>query len=300
MSALRLFAALILAAAVLTGCAERPDDPVIIAKIADEPVTLAEFDAWLEFEGHDISAESRARRFDAFIDHRVHLAEARRRGLHDNPRMHHRFERMLAQSVRADIEDALPPPAAPPEDELRARYEADPRTFRVPARVRPAIILVEAPASMDPAARDARRETALALRAELEALPSENRPRRFAELAVRHSAHQPTRHHGGDLGWWIEGTDMPEWPDTVVDAAFALNAPGALGPVLETEAGFALLLLTARDDARRRPFEDVRPRLAREWLRDTRRAAETEARETLRQRHNAELRPDRLEEAGGP
>ncbi len=296
MSPLRLLAALFLAAAVLTGCAEHPDDPIIIAKIADEPVTLAEFDAWLEFEGHDISAESRARRFDAFIDHRLHLAEARRRGLYEDPRMRHRFERMLAQSVRTEIEDALPPPAEPMEDELRARYEADPKAFRVPARVRPAILLVEAPASMDPAARDARRETAVELRAVLEALPSDDRPRRFAELAVRHSAHQPTRYHGGDLGWWIEGTYMPEWTAAVVDAAFALEAPGTLSPVLETEAGFALLLLTARDDSRRRPFEDVRPRLARDWISDTRRAAETEARESLRRRHNVESWPDRLEE----
>ncbi|MCC5806976.1 MAG: peptidyl-prolyl cis-trans isomerase [Opitutales bacterium] len=280
--------------ALLAGCGGPAEDEVVIARVAGEPVTLTEFEEWLVFQGHSPDAEASARRFDAFIEHRIHLAEARRRGLHENPEMQQRFERMLAQTIRTEIEESLPAPAEPPEDELRARYEAGADTFRVPGRVRTAVIFIDAPATMDAAARAEHRARAESIRSELADLPSGDRTRRFAELAARHSAHQPTRYRGGDLGWWVEETEFPEWPGGVVEAAFDLQEPGGLSPVIDTDDGFYLLRLIERDEARQRSFEEVRPQLTRDWIRDTRRQAEERSREALRERHAVETWPERL------
>ncbi|HYO69400.1 MAG TPA: peptidylprolyl isomerase, partial [Archangium sp.] len=65
----------------------------------------------------------------------------------------------------------------------------------------------------------------------------------------------PERAQGGDLGLFALGDGR----DAALEkAAFALTKPGAVSPVVEEAAGWSVLQLVERREARVPPFEEVR------------------------------------------
>ncbi|WP_199262787.1 peptidylprolyl isomerase, partial [Paracoccus binzhouensis] len=103
----------------------------------------------------------------------------------------------------------------------------------------------------DAAARAAAREAALAVLDELR-----RAPRRFAELAARHSACS-SRQNGGLLGQLSSGDTVPEF-----EAALAGMEEGAISAApVETRYGFHLIRLDARARGAVLPFEAVLPHL---------------------------------------
>ena len=106
-------------------------------------------------------------------------------------------------------------------------------------------------------------------------------PDLFDDLARKYSEHDPTRIHGGDLGYFTRGT----FADEVLDkAAFTLPV-ASVSEVLETRLGFQLVQVT---DRRKVPIDDIdghkesifealhierRTQLYREWLEELRESA---------------------------
>jgi len=114
------------------------------------------------------------------------------------------------------------------------------------------------------------------VRAQVEAAPE-----LFDDLARKYSEHDPTRVHGGDLGYFTRGTFADETLDT---AAFTLSVMG-VSEILETRLGFQLVQVT---DRRKAPIDDVealkqsiseaihierRTQLYRQWLEELRQSA---------------------------
>jgi peptidyl-prolyl cis-trans isomerase C len=111
----------------------------------------------------------------------------------------------------------------------------------------------------------------------------------FAALAREFSDDQGTRERGGALGQFARGSH----PRAFDDAAFALRA-GEVGPVVETDFGFHVIKVAARELARALTLAEasdaIRRRLlaAREaetlqnWLREARRTARVRVREPFR------------------
>ncbi len=283
-----------LAGTLLAGCGDRVPEDSIVARIDGDPVTLDAFEHWLERQGRTVSPETAGERLREFLTFRLRVREARRRGLHADPEMQYRFDRMLARVIEEKDAAERKQAPAPSEKDLRDLYETRIEDFRIPARVRAAMIFVEAPAGGDAARRDARRRELEAVRETVSAwAPGEN-PAHFGELAVQHSYHQPTRYQGGDLGWWREGEEMSEWHPEIRNAVFALKEPGEVSPVVESESGFYLFRLIDRNEARYRPFEDVRHGLLRrEIVRAEQRGREMRE-EELHARFDLEFYPERV------
>lgn len=78
----------------------------------------------------------------------------------------------------------------------------------------------------------------------------------FAKLAETESEDTAAATTHGELAWFIRG--MSSLGETFEDAAFALQAPGDLSPVVKTEAGFCLIRLTEKIPAHPQTFESVR------------------------------------------
>jgi hypothetical protein len=81
---------LVLVAVVALGCDRAPEDPaeVVVARLGEEALTLAEFQAYLGTQlldaglAHELGeAEVKSRLFDAFLEERLMLLEAERRGI---------------------------------------------------------------------------------------------------------------------------------------------------------------------------------------------------------------------------
>jgi parvulin-like peptidyl-prolyl isomerase len=103
----------------------------------------------------------------------------------------------------------------------------------------------------------------------------------FAALAREHSDDAGTRERGGDLGLFARDAHVR----TLDEAAFALK-PGETSRVVQTEYGFHVIRLHARERARPLTLEEATPEIRRrlfapreagllaDWLRQARRTAE--------------------------
>lgn len=81
----------------------------------------------------------------------------------------------------------------------------------------------------------------------------------FAELAKKNSDDPGSAPKGGDLGWVTKGQMVPNFEAT----AFSLKK-GETSNVIKTEYGFHIVQVTDREDARVKPFDEVKAELATE------------------------------------
>ncbi len=237
----RLLAALLLGLA----CRERPAaDPVILA-LDDLVVRRSEFEAHLEalrsrgLEGAEQPAVLRGI-LDAFLEERVLVLEARRRGLVAplaSPEEQQSAARALLTDAgaRASVSDA----------EVTAYYEAHRSELARPEEVTLRQILV--PTLNE--ARDARRRLA-------------RDPRSFEALAQTRSR-GPEASAGGLMGTFTHG----ELPVELEAAAFAMNA-GATSDPIESPLGYHVLRVDARAPARERTLDECREEILHTLLRD--------------------------------
>lgn len=147
--------------------------------------------------------------------------------------------------------------------DVRRAYDEDPASTTRPEQVRARHILLRTSAERDAAAA---RALASELMARLEVGED------FATLARQYSDDPGSKERGGDLGFFGRGEMVPAFEE----AAFGAE-PGALVGPVESDYGFHLILVEAKQAGGRAPFEEVaeaiRGRLAGE-----RGAAEAEAR----------------------
>jgi peptidyl-prolyl cis-trans isomerase C len=144
-------------------------------------------------------------------------------------------QRLVVQRVMRDYQEA----PVLSDDEIKAYYEQNQRLFSG-AQIHAAHILVKD-------------ETlAKQLRAELDAQPD-----KFDELAKTNSVDTATAARGGDLGFFGQGRMVAEFER----AAFALEKPGDLSPVVQTPFGYHIIKLIERKDGPAKPFDDVKDRI---------------------------------------
>jgi peptidyl-prolyl cis-trans isomerase D len=147
-------------------------------------------------------------------------------------------------------------------DALTATFEERSDEFQIPEKVHARHILISLYGVEAEERIAATREQAEAVRARI----AEGED--FAEVAKEVSQDAGSKDQGGDLGFFARGENEA----VLEDAAFALS-PGDLSDVVQSDAGFHVIQLVAREDAVTRGFDDVGLELARE-------AAEKEAAET--------------------
>lgn len=148
------------------------------------------------------------------------------------------------------IEDAVASQVTVTSDELTAFYEDNPNRFRQGAQVRASHILISVPQGADEAGRADARAQAEQLLAEVETGGN------FAVLAQEHSDDPGSGAAGGDLGYFREGTMVPEFEQV----AFALQ-PGETSGLVETQFGYHIIRVVDRQAPRMLPLDDVRTQL---------------------------------------
>ncbi len=79
----------------------------------------------------------------------------------------------------------------------------------------------------------------------------------FAKLAQENSDDTGSKPRGGDLSWFARGQMVP----TFEAAAFALQKPNDLSPVVETPFGYHIIQLLERQQASTLPYEQVKERI---------------------------------------
>jgi parvulin-like peptidyl-prolyl isomerase len=101
----------------------------------------------------------------------------------------------------------------------------------------------------------------------------------FAALARQYSEDPSSRERGGDLGTFERNTHTRIFDD----AAFALR-PGAISAVVQTEYGFHVIKMTAREAAREQTLLEATPEIRRRLLAEREATRLTESLKELRQK----------------
>ncbi|MGD0201136.1 MAG: peptidylprolyl isomerase [Bryobacteraceae bacterium] len=139
-----------------------------------------------------------------------------------------------------------------PEAELRGIYQANRDQYRLPERVRARHILLKT--------TDKPREDIPKIQARAEDLLNQlKKGADFAALAKKNSEDPGSAAKGGELGWIGRGQTVPQFEST----AFSLQ-PGQLSGVIKTDYGFHIVQVLEKQEARLRPFEEVRSQIAQE------------------------------------
>jgi peptidyl-prolyl cis-trans isomerase D len=171
----------------------------------------------------------------------------------------------LGESERPD-EEAVTAYLAANREELLAVYEERSAEYASPETVEARHILIALDGTEDEAALAAARERADAARTRV--VEGEA----FEDVARELSEDPGSRDQGGNLGKFARGDNTPVFEE----AAFALQ-PGDLSDVVQSDAGFHVIELVAREEANTRSFDEVGQELAREAAEKA--AAETRAAE---------------------
>ncbi len=162
-----------------------------------------------------------------------------------DPAQYHRMIRqdLTVNQLTARKLAALEEPSA---EEIEAFFRSHPEKMVQPGRVRASHILLKIPEGQ-------RAQTLDRLQALKERAVQED----FAHLARDHSQ-CPSAARGGDLGFFKHS----EMVKSFADAAFSL-AEGDIGEVVETQFGFHLIQVTAREPERRLSLEEATPQVLR-------------------------------------
>ena len=144
------------------------------------------------------------------------------------------------------------------DEEIRKEYDAHPERFRQGGERRVSHILIQADKSAGDEALKAAREKAEALLKQIKAKPAD-----FEKLAKANSQDPGSAEKGGDLGFFARGAMVKPFED----AAFALEAEGALSPVVQSDFGFHIIKLTGVKPEKIRPFNEAKIEIAAELKR---------------------------------
>ncbi len=142
------------------------------------------------------------------------------------------------------------------DDEMVAAfYEENREMFGVPETVSASHILLATGPDDDEAAREAARAELEEVREKL--LAGELS---FEDAASEHSA-CPSSQRGGDLGMFSRGQMVPSF-----EAAAFSQPIGEIGEIVETDFGYHLILVTAREEATEQSLEEVRADIAEQLV----------------------------------
>ena len=242
--------------------ADTVNDPVVLAEGAGVKITAAD----VMSEAQRIPPKNRpeilgnpqtiAELVSNLFMRRALAGEALKDGVENDPLVQAQLQiardRVLSDARLAAIDKAHAPDEAAQAAYAKAAYQADSKRFAAPERVHARHILVKGTTPES-------RVKAEALLAQLKQGAD------FKELATKSSDDPGSAAKGGDLGFFEKGRMVKPFED----AAFALDKPGDLSPIVESPFGFHIIQLVEKSKAGTRPFAEVEPELKEEAVKQS-------------------------------
>jgi len=254
MKPLPAFVALL--ALVVLGASCKRQEPVVVTSPAPDAVAVV--------GGHAIPRAALERELarrgpgstrDAVLGEMIRfeatLARARSSGFDQDPAIRTAIEQLLVSRFEERELAGTEAPAVS-EDEVRARYQADTRRYRVPAAGRGALLFLKA----IPKAGPEQREALVRKARQLHGQASVTDVAGFTRLIREQSEDQASRYQGGDTGW-VTASGMDGWEPSVTEALLALKGPGETAPLIETPRGFHIVRLAEIRGATVHPLAGV-------------------------------------------
>jgi parvulin-like peptidyl-prolyl isomerase len=249
-----------LVAWLLGGCSQKPA-PDVVAKVGSRDIRVSD----LQREAERRRALHRAAPdkevlLQEMIQQEALVQRARRAGLDKDPQLVREMENLLVgRLLDRELAQRIEAVTVSPE-EIRANYEVNLAKYTQPAKSRLAILFLETGTKSSEAKRAETRERLAEARRKFLENPEAARRTSpvpgFGALALNYSDDQASRYRSGDLGWFEAGARAQRFPAVVLEAGCAL-ATNQLSEIIETGAGFYLVLKTDARPAAVTPLEKV-------------------------------------------
>jgi parvulin-like peptidyl-prolyl isomerase len=249
-----------------------PADDAVLATVGAEVITAGNLRREMARRGRGLpgqyaTAEQRRTLLGEMITYRATVARARSEGYADDPEVIAILERAMVTKLRTDLLEGPQSAIEISEDEMAGYYADHVSDYDRPERFRAAIVVFEVPPTASAETRRAIGDRARRALTEVDELdPSITH---FGPVARRYSDDRASRYSGGVIGWIVRHPDRrSKWEKPVVDAIFALQEPGEVGPIVETDAGFYLVRLVAHEPSTPRPYDEVKNGIRHQLLRE--------------------------------
>jgi peptidyl-prolyl cis-trans isomerase C len=250
----------------------------VVARVGEAVITKEQFQAELARRAKAGWPVATAGQREAILEEMVRLevfyAKAKAAGYTTDPELQAQFRRMVAGKFEADQRAKRVAASRPESGEIELHYKNNQAQFTVPEKVHPAVIFLKVPTKAEAEQMAKAQERAEQIRQK--AFEQAAQQPHFGLLAQENSDDQATRYRGGDAGWITRQQTKFSWDKSVVEAAFALQRPGEISPLLRAPDGFYVLKLIERKAAEVLPLEQVRDRISHQLLASARRQADKE------------------------
>lgn len=275
-------------------------DARVVAAVDGHSITVADLQAELmrRYRGKSLGALTASDR-DALLQQMLQnqsaYARAVAEGFDEAPQIQRQVRELI---VSRYLEGRMANSSVPEiqESDIQQYYEAHASEFAIPERVHFAVIKI----GVSPKATETKRSEAFArAQAILEQARGSGEKATFEALARAHSEDQATRYQGGDAGW--VSRDKPDrWDVAVVAAAFQLEKPGEVSPVVSTPDAFYVVKMIDRSSAARRPLAEVKTAIAYQLGILNREKAQSQFFENLKSGQRIEINRPLLESLSAP
>lgn len=217
----------------------------VVAVIGDRDITVSEYEqevAMLPPVYRGIAISNKRQFLDSLINKQLLLEEAKRLHLENNENVKKLFLRakdeiMIQELIGMEITDRI----KINESDIEEYYHANKDKYTAPARTRASHILVDSDVVAQKVLSDIRGGAD------------------FAAVCKEYSLDLPTKDLGGDMGYFIKGSLLPEFEE----ACDSLEIGGTSG-VVKTSLGCHLIKVTDRKDAEPRQISEVQSEIENE------------------------------------
>lgn len=241
---LALFA--LTALCLFQGCSPKQSD--VLAKVGSHEIRKADLQREVERRNHlRRSVPDKETLLNEMIQHEALLQRAKSAGLDNDPQLAREIDnlligKLLERELTRQVEAVRITP-----DDIKAEYELSLAKYTQPAKARLAILFLEAGAKSSEAKRAETRARMAEARRKFQENPEAARRASpvpgFGTLATEYSDDQASRYRGGDLGWLMGGNFSYRWPKAVLETGYALEK-GQLSDIIQTDAGFYVVMKT--------------------------------------------------------
>ena len=242
--------------------AEQNGQPAV-ARVNGSAISLDDFKSYVAdrpFAGiKESPQEALEMRLQEMITVEVLYQEAMSLKMDEDPKIRQIVRQLLAQKL---IDEQVIRPVREreiTEAELQQYYDDHIDEFVRPERVRLADIFIAVPDNSTPETREEKRKKAEEAFAEVTA---PQKGRFFFGEAIAKFSDQPDKYQKGDTGYFDREGKPIGLEKEVVDAAFTLSKNGEMyDRIIETPAGFHIIMLVGKNAAQSRSLKEVAPQL---------------------------------------
>jgi peptidyl-prolyl cis-trans isomerase C len=271
---------LTIALSLIFGCQKRaPEDgSPVLAQVGSDAITAKDLESRIVFLGrskflfdHYSKPEKKKELLNGLIESEALFQEARRLGYDRDPAVKRDIvNRMLQNEVDTQVKiEGIS------DADIEKYYKDHPGEFVRPDQVRVTQIVVKD------------RARALKVAAEAKAMPK-GKPDALPALVAKYTEDESVaRSRGGDLG--IIDRNVTSLPKPVVEAALALQQTFDVSDPVQTEHGFAILVLTQRQPGYSKSLADARSSIQSRLLYERRQQKRTALTSEIRQRAKIQI-----------